>query len=150
MTSQPCARQDAPIFPPLRRLSSPTGLPTFRPLTPPQFGKPGSSPLEDKPRGFPPFLTRILLKALTRPCSHIFFPPLLPLLMLPSLSHHTLATFLSVRRKSPLPFQNPPTPPLPALTRSLTRFGNGFTDHVLPFSLNSSLLCYTTDITPPP
>jgi len=150
MTSQLYTRKDAPILLPLRRPSSPIGLPTFRPLPPPQFGRPGSSPLEGKPQGSPPFLTKILPRASTRPYSHISFSPPLLRPTLPSLSLPILITSLLVRKKLRSPFQNPPTLPLPALTRSLTTCGNGFTDHALPSSPNSSLLCYITDITPPP
>jgi len=150
MTSQLYARQDGPILLPLSRPSSPIGLPTFRPLPPPRFGRPESSPLVGKPQGSPSFLIKILPRASTRLCSHISFPPPLLRPTLPSLSLPILTTFLSARRKLRSPFQSPPTLPLPALTRSLTTCGNGFIDHALPYSPNSSLLCYITDITPPP
>jgi len=150
MTSQLYAWQDVPIFLPSKRLSSPIGLPTFGPLPAHQFGKPGSSPPGGKPQGSPLSPTRILPRASTRPYFHIFFPPPLLRPTLPSLSLPTLITSLSVRKRSRSPFQNHPTLPLLALTRSLTTYGNSFTDLALPFSPNSSLLCYVMDITPPP
>jgi len=141
---------DAPILLPLERLSSPIGLPTFRPLPPHQFGKPGSSPPEGNHQGSSPSLTRIPLRASTRPYFYIFFPPPLLRPTLLSLSLPILTTSLSVRRRLRLLFRNPPTPPPLALTRSLTPYGNRFTDHALPSSPNFSLPDYVTDITLPP
>jgi len=149
MISQLYARRDAPTLLLSRRPSSHIGLPTFRPLPLPQSGRPGSSPLEGKPRGSSPFLTKILPRASTRPYFHIFFPPPLLRPVLLSLSPPTLTTSPSVRKKSRSPFRSPPTLQLPALTRSRTKYGNGFTDHALPSLPDSSLLCYITDTTSP-
>jgi len=150
MTSRLCVRQDARILLPLRGRSSPIGLATSRPLPPHQSGKPGSSPPVGKPQDSPPFPTRILPRASTRPYSHISFPPLLLRPTLPSPSLPTLTTSLSVRVRLRSRSRNPPTLQLLAQTRSLTTCGNGFTDHALPSSPISAPLCYSTDITPPP
>jgi len=150
MISRLYARQDVPIFLPLKRLSSPIGLHTFRPLPPPQSGRPGSSPLEGRPQGSPPFPTRILPRASTKPYFHIVSPPPLLRLTPPSHSLPILTIFLSVRKKSRSHFRNPLTLPLQALIRSLTTYRSRFTDHVPPSSPNSSPLYCTTDTTRPP
>jgi len=150
MISRLYARQDAPILLPLKKLSSPTGLPIFCPSSSHWFGKLRSSPPEGKPRGSPLFLTRILLRASTGPYFLIFFPPPLLRPTLPSLSLATLTTSLSVRRRLRSPSQSPPILPLLALTQSPTLYGNRFTGDALPSSPISSLLYYAMDITPPP
>jgi len=148
--SQLNARQDALTSRPFRRPSSLVGLVTSHRLPTPRFGRPRTSPLEDRAPGFLPFTTMTLPRASTRTYQHIssslrLLRPAPPLLFLP-----TLTTSLSAKGKSPLYSRSPPTLPPQPQTRFPMMYRSGSTGSAPPSPPPSSLPCYSMVTTPPP